>query len=69
MPKLTKKAANYRADGSPQKHCAICTMFRKGNVCTSVQGYIAPDAVCKLFKRKKSNPLKQVTHYAKVTPL
>ena len=53
MAKDSKTVANYRA-GTPNKRCALCTMFRPPASCTAVRGPIDPDDVCDYFKRKVS---------------
>jgi len=49
--KASKEEANYR-QGYAEKHCEICTMFRKPDQCTAVKGKISPTALCDYFKRK-----------------
>jgi hypothetical protein len=49
--KATKEQANYR-DGTDERHCSICTMFRPPASCSSVEGEIAPQKLCDYFKRK-----------------
>jgi hypothetical protein len=51
--KATKAHANYR-EGSPTKHCGLCTMFRPPHGCTAVKGTIEPTDVCDYFKRAAS---------------
>lgn len=48
--KASKQTAHYR-DGSPHKHCGLCTMFRPPKTCTAVAGDIKPMGLCDYFKR------------------
>ena len=51
MAKAAKTEAHYR-DGSGDRHCALCTMFRPPDSCTAVSGNISPDGLCDYFRRK-----------------
>jgi hypothetical protein len=50
MTKASKRAARYR-DGTADKQCALCTMFRPPHRCTAVAGDISPQKLCDFFKR------------------
>lgn len=49
--KSTKATAHYR-DGSDERRCALCTMFRPPGSCTAVSGEISADGLCDYFERK-----------------
>lgn len=52
MSKQTKQQVNYRP-AERNKRCGLCTMFRKPNGCTAVQGPVDPaHGLCDLFNRK-----------------
>lgn len=51
--KATKTQAHYR-HGDKAEHCGICSMFRPPAACTAVRGFIAKQAVCKFFEKKKN---------------
>lgn len=46
---LTKVEAQYEPHPRGIAMCAACTLFVRPNLCTQVQGEVAPDAWCKLF--------------------
>lgn len=50
--KATKQKANYR-NGTAKRHCGICSMFRKPDSCTAVEGKISPAKLCDYFERRK----------------
>ncbi len=50
--KKTKASVHYR-DGSRNKRCGLCTMFRSPHLCTAVQGMISPGKLCDLFEPKQ----------------
>ena len=49
--KETKEEVNFR-EGTPNKRCGLCTMFRPPASCTAVQGVIDAHDLCDLFERK-----------------
>lgn len=54
MSKATKAVAQYGLHGNEAKHCGICTMFRKPDQCTAVQGKVnANIGICKFFEKRK----------------
>lgn len=50
--KESKAKVHYRG-GHGDHYCRNCTMFRSPNACTAVEGYISPEGLCDLFKRKR----------------
>lgn len=48
----SKAAADYRDYPRGQQRCDRCSMFRKPNDCTLVEGVIATCGWCKHWKRK-----------------
>jgi hypothetical protein len=50
--KASKETANYR-DGTANKRCGLCTMFRPPHGCTAVAGDIDHAKVCAYFKRSR----------------
>lgn len=50
--KISKAKAAYRAHVVAHKRCGTCSMFRKPNSCTLVEGDISPQGVCKHWERK-----------------
>lgn len=53
MAKATKEEADYTRCGTEAAHCGICTMFRRPDSCTAVQGKISPEGHCKYFEKRK----------------
>jgi hypothetical protein len=53
VTKVSKAEASYR-EGSPRRHCGICTMFISPDGCTKVRGEIEADDVCDYFEKKPS---------------
>lgn len=54
MAKSTKTEAEYTDFGTPQRHCAICTMFVEPQACTTVHGKISPLGWCRYFERERA---------------
>ena len=52
MTKLTHREASYVPNGTPQAHCALCTMFRPLDECTAVED-IEWHGWCRLYTKKK----------------
>ena len=52
MAKASKEEANYR-EGTKDKQCSQCTMFRPPDMCTAVKGDISPNDLCDYFKRSR----------------
>ena len=50
--KATKESVHYRK-GHGHERCGVCSMFRKTNECTAVEGRIRPTDLCDLFEAKK----------------
>lgn len=51
--KSTKAAADYQDEPKGREHyCAVCTMFRAPDSCTSVEGKISPHGWCRFFEAK-----------------
>jgi hypothetical protein len=49
--RISQEDAGYR-DGTPEKNCGQCTMFREPGSCTLVKGKIAATGVCDYFDRE-----------------
>lgn len=54
--KSSKAVAHYR-QGTEERHCGICTMFREPHSCTAVAGSIAPNGVCDYFKERSGKSM------------
>lgn len=50
---MSKIEANYVDQSAGSAHCKECTMFRKPNACTLVQGNISPEGWCNHYEAKK----------------
>jgi hypothetical protein len=50
--KMSQAEAAYQDHPKAQERCDGCTMFRDPDACTSVEGHIAPEGWCRIFKPK-----------------
>jgi phage-related protein (TIGR01555 family) len=48
--KQSKQTVEYQSTATGADHCALCEHFEKPNGCTLVEGEIAPEGWCKLYK-------------------
>jgi hypothetical protein len=51
-PTKTKEEADYTDDGTGDRRCKNCTMYRAPDSCTLVEGDIHPEGFCKYFQAK-----------------
>jgi uncharacterized protein len=51
--KVSQETAQYQFEMHGRDHCAICTMFREPDSCTTVAGTISPNGWCKYFELRK----------------
>lgn len=47
--RVTKAAARYTPDGTPQEHCGKCEHFQAPATCNKVQGPVVPGGWCRFF--------------------
>jgi hypothetical protein len=52
--KASHAEANYRQHGTPERHCARCSMYQGIDKCSAVVAPISPQAVCKYFEKRES---------------
>jgi hypothetical protein len=52
--KVSHTEADYRQYGTPERRCALCSMYQGIDKCSAVVAPISPQAVCKLFEKRES---------------
>jgi hypothetical protein len=52
--KASHAEAAYKQHGTPERHCARCSMYQGIDKCSAVVAPISPQAVCKLFEKRES---------------